>query len=112
MTTAKEKVAGRVLMADVCQWLRGEYPQPVHLVTAPTLEEWGVVWIPNLDGLGTEMRLQGIISGSPTKDDGDEVRTSPVILLDRNFAWARTSNSIYRLGRQAGVEIPIEGVWT
>src|SRR4051812_11534998 len=111
MTTA-DGVRARQTLADIKAWLIGEYPQPVHLALAPVLEEWSVVWIPNPDGRGSPIRIEGIVTGSPTKDDGDQVRTTPVILLDRQFQWCRTANSIYRLGQQAGIEIPIEGVWT
>lgn len=106
--TSKKEVQHRVLLTDVKQWMRGKYPQPVHLATAPTLEEWDVVWICADDG--QSMRIQGIISGSPSKDDGDLVRTTPVVLLDRHFEWCRTGNLIYRLGQQAGVDIPVEGI--
>src|SRR4051812_1075511 len=105
MTTA-DGVRARQTLADIKAWLAGEFPEAVHLVTAPVIEEWSVVWIVNPDGRGTPMRIEGIVSGSPTKDDGGTVRTSPVILLDRQFGWARTSNRIYRLGQQAGIEIP------
>jgi hypothetical protein len=108
--TAKKKVQLRTETADVKQWLRGEYPQTVHLATAPVLEEWQVVWVLE-DGV-TRMRLQGLVADSAKFANGDRIRTSPVVLLDRNFLWARTANSIYRLGQQAGIEVPIEGVWT
>jgi hypothetical protein len=110
MTTAKEKVAGRVLMDDVRQWQRGEYPQEVHLATAPVLEEWQVIW--ELGTMRPLMKLQGIVTGSPKLPSGEVIRTSPIVLLDRDFGWCRTNNSFFRLGQQAGIDVPIDGIWT
>lgn len=98
------------LAADVRQWLRGLYPQPVHLVTAPRLEEWKPIWMIVDDQ--TVMMLDGMVFDAPSMQDGEIIRTSPVMILDRHFEWARTKNRVYRLGQQAGVEIPLEGIWT
>ncbi len=102
MTQKKEKAAA--LYSDVKQWLIGEYPSPVHLVTAPIIEEWSPVWVMESDGFA--MKIDGLLP------DGDKIRSAAVALLDRHFEWCRTKNRVYRLGQQAGIEVPLEGIWT
>jgi hypothetical protein len=93
----------RLLKQDVEKWLSGLYPDSLLLAAAPVLHEWKVIWKPT--NSITIMKIEGIISGSPTKTDGDAVRTAPIALLDRKFTWARTVNTLYVLGQQAGEEI-------
>ena len=100
----------RILAADVRQWLLGRYPQPVHLATAPRLEQWKPAWTVSDDV--AVMMLDGMVFDAPSMRDGEVIRTSPVQMLDRHFEWVRTKNKIYRLGEMHGVEIPLEGIWT
>lgn len=104
------KSDNKQLAADVRQWLLGHYPAPVHLATAPRLEDWKPHWTVVDDQ--AVMMLDGAVYDAPSMQDGEIIRTSPVQMLDRHFEWARTKNRIYRLGQQAGIEIPLEGIWT
>lgn len=99
MNEKKQKAAA--LYNDVKAWLVGEFPSPVHLVTAPVIEEWQPVWINEAEGF--VMKIEGMAA------DGERIRTSAVALLDRHFEWARTKNRVYRLGQQARHRYPAGG---
>lgn len=101
--TADEDGRQRRLKADVERWLKGMYPGKRMIFNAPVLHEWKIVWRP-MNGI-TIMKIEGIISGSPTTTDGDVVRTAPIALLDRKFEWCRTLNTLYLLRQQAGEDI-------
>lgn len=102
------KSDNKTLAADVRQWLRGQYPLPVHMVRAPRLEEWKPHWTIVDDQ--AVMMLDGMVFDAPSMRDGEVIRTSPVQILDRHFEWCRTKNRIYRLGEMHGIEIPVEGI--
>ena len=95
----------------VAMWMQGKYPTEDAVASAPVIHQWSVKWILMTSGI-TEMRLEGTVSKRKNMRDGDRIRTTEVMLLDRRTRWCRTSNTLYRLGDHAGIEIPIEGVWT
>lgn len=111
MDAYRDEIRKRVLKADVMAWLVGEFPPAVAIASAPVIDQWEVTWAKMEPG-GSQMRLTGIVSGRKNMSDGDTIRTTEVVLLDRKVGWALTSNTLYRLGDHAGIEIPITGWWS
>jgi hypothetical protein len=107
----REQVMIASIRIHVAMWMQGQYPTEDAVATAPVIDQWSVGWVLMTSGK-TEMRLQGVVSKRENMRDGDRIKTTEVMLLDRRTRWARTSNTLYRLGDHEGIEIPIEGVWT
>lgn len=66
-------------------------PTQEELAKAPLLNEWRLVGV----------CLHGQVVGHPRLGDRPNVRTSAVIALEVEAGWARTLNTLYRLGRHA-----------
>ena len=64
-----------------------------EIAGSPVLENWRM----RLNLLGCVF-LDGMISGDPRFGDGNKVSTSQLGAIDPNFQWARTHNTLYRLG--------------
>jgi hypothetical protein len=105
----REAVMIASIRTHVMMWLQGQYPTKDAVASAPVIDQWQVAWIQMTDG-STEMRLQGTVSKRKNMRDGDRIKTTEVVLLDRWTRWARTSNTLYRLGDHEGIEIPLEGI--
>jgi hypothetical protein len=71
------------------RYLRGEEPTALELREAPLIDHWLVHIV--------EQRAEiiGIV-------DDARHQTSRLVWLDRHFAWARTDERLYRLGRSGG----------
>ena len=77
------------------RYLCGEEPQSVELATAPVLDRWSVA-VTKPSG-GYQSFLKGEVNGHPMLADGEKMVSSPIIWLDRNHRWCRTSSRVYRL---------------
>lgn len=111
MDAYRDEIRQRVIKADARLWLAGEYPPEVALALAPKIDDWSVFWVTPAVGR-PQMRIEGTVSGDKKWEDGDRIRTSEIVLLDRRTRWARSGATLYVLGDHAGIEIPIEGWWT
>lgn len=69
-----------------------------ELSTAPVLEEWFSV---RHHG-GNGHCLFGTVTGHSRLPDGEHIQTSPV--LEQGKGWARTRNTLYRLGEPITLE--------
>ena len=74
---------------------RNTIPTQEELDKAPLLNNWRLI--------GTS--LYGHVTGHPRLGDRPNVRTSVVLDLEIEAGWARTLNTLYRLGRPA--EVPL-----
>jgi hypothetical protein len=72
--------------ADMEEYLAGS--EPDGLADAPVLDDW------KASSRGGRMMIVGT-------RDGERLYTSEVRWIDRDFRWARTSNTLYRLGNSA-----------
>lgn len=69
-------------------------PNLTELIIAPRLERWTQI-------RGSKStRLRGEVTGHPVLDD-QRIFTSPLLVLDRNKQWARTTSRFYVLGEPA-----------
>ena len=69
-------------------------PNSTELAIAPRLELWTQI-------RGSKFtRLRGEVTGHPVLDD-QRIFTSPLLVLDRNKLWARTTSRFYVLGKPA-----------
>lgn len=107
----RDQVMIASIRIHIAMWLQGKYPTEDAVAEAPVIDQWSVKWILMTTG-ATEMRLEGFVAGRKNLANGDRIRTTEIVLLDRRTRWARTSNTLYRLGDHAGIEIPLEGIWT
>lgn len=71
---------------ELC-YLRGETPTAFELMEAPLIDEWTIHIVDE------HAEMIGIVSEK-------RHQTSRLVWLDRNFAWARTEERLYRLGQQ------------
>jgi hypothetical protein len=97
------------LRNDVESYLRGEQPPPEVLATAPLMEQWAIAVGPAPDKT-YEMTLIGVAQGHPWVADGKRATSGAVVWLDRLGRFARTWNTVWKLGEPEGREIPIDGV--
>ncbi len=95
------------LRADIESYLRGEVPSAEELAITPKLEQWYAVLYSDKK---PEMTLHGVPSGHPWVADGKPTTTGPIVWLDRLGRFARTWNTVWKLGEPEGREIPIDGV--
>ncbi|MCG2643764.1 MULTISPECIES: hypothetical protein [Bradyrhizobium] len=94
---------------EMASYMRGEQPLAWRLDGGPRLESWAVKIGRGPSGV-YEMALLGRVTGHPRVLDGTQTTTTPVVWFDRKRRWARTLNTLYKLGEPDGVEIPIDGV--
>jgi hypothetical protein len=101
-------ISMKKLRNDFKSFLRDEHPPQSEMEKAPLLEEW----VPAISRSADEYRLTlvGKPIGHPMQPDGKEWETTEVVWLDRRGRWARTRSRLWRLGKPAGTEIPIDGV--
>lgn len=66
-------------------------PDAATLAVAPVLDLWQPVFT------GPRLCLTGLVDGHPLLPS-DWVTTSPLLVLDPDFTWARTYSRYYRLG--------------
>ncbi|MET4347070.1 hypothetical protein ABIC08_007713 [Bradyrhizobium sp. RT9b] len=80
-------VRARRLKYDVelCS-VRGEEPTALELMEAPLIDEWLVHIFNQTAGIG------GLVGGK-------RHQTTRLVWLDPHFRWARTDQTLYRLGR-------------
>lgn len=81
--------------------LRGEWPsEEEEMATAPTLTDWKVDAFSNLNGEYL-MILTGKVGGHPILENGKNIKTSPLLWIDKDRCVARTMSRIYVLGSPA-----------
>lgn len=85
----RASAAGR-LAEDLAQYLRGDGPTDTNLSAAPLLFDWQLT---PRSTLAVRGRLEGM-TGHTT--------TSEIFMIDLERGYARTFNSLFRLGRQSG----------
>ena len=82
-------------LADALGLVHGGWrPDPEELAAMPLLRGWSFRQVP-------EIAFAGRVYGHPALDDGVNVLTSPVQVIDRHGGWARTASRFYRLGPPA-----------
>ncbi len=69
-------------------------PTSADLAIAPRLERWSTIQD------SRSSRLRGEVTGHPILDD-QRIITSPLLVLDSNKQWARTTSRFYALGKPA-----------
>lgn len=69
-------------------------PTSSDLAIAPRLERWSTIQV------SRSSRLRGDVTGHPILDD-QRIITSPLVVLDSNMQWARTTSRFYVLGEPA-----------
>jgi hypothetical protein len=98
--TKAEKNRLVMLRSDVLLYSIGDVPRPATLASAPILGRWHVVIVESKSASGREMRLRGTLSDHASIADGQVVQTARVVWMDRNCRFARTVNTLYRLGER------------
>lgn len=78
--------------SDVERYLRGEMPTAFEMQHAPLIDEW-LVHISNQSA-----GIVGLVGGK-------RHQATRLVWLDRHFRWARTDQTIYRLGRPTSTMI-------
>jgi hypothetical protein len=96
------------LLHDVECYMCGEEPSPLLMLRAARLENWETEV--RRRGKSFALSVSGDVYGHPEITDGTWMSTSAVVWFDRHRRWIRTHSRLYKLGEQAGVEIPLEGI--
>jgi hypothetical protein len=88
----------------------GEIPSGLEMKRSPRIEQW--LLRPHRIGKLYVLRAEGLAFGHPDPhySDGDKIRTSPLLWVDRRLRFVRSTKRLYALGEHAGDEIPLDGV--
>jgi hypothetical protein len=94
---------------------RGPAPANSELSSTPIIDEWETLAIRAEDG-SKHYVVRGHVTGTARFENGHLIRTSTIASIDPARRWARTQNSIYRLGASLGlmphvIEVACKPTW-
>lgn len=98
------------LARDCEAYTCGEEPSIIELHNAPRLDEWTVAVLRR--GKEFILVVRGTVTGHPGFPEHASISTSAVVWFDRHHRWVRAHRRLYRLGQQAGEEVPLDGIVT